>query len=117
MSKKTSKTLSPNEVVELATKLRNKLEQLGVARDKDEAIDEIPVHLADIYEICRAYQSLIDRLLVLRPSRREDTKTVFEGLEYNLYEHLPYHLKHLAKGLRRLLKQLEKPVRVARLKA
>ena len=106
MKNKTIKQLSPNEVVELASNLRNQLTRLGIQLETDESVDGIAVHLADIYEICRAYQSLIDQLLQ-SSTRKQDAKKLMQGVEYNLYEHLPYHMKQLSKGLRKLTKQLD----------
>ena len=106
MKDMTIKQLSTNEVVELASNLRNQLTRLGVQLEDDEAVDGMAVHLADIYEICRAYQSLIDQLLQ-SSTRKQDATKLMQGVEYNLYEHLPYHTKQLSKGLRKLTKQLD----------
>lgn len=106
MKKKTTKELSTKEVIELARNLRNQLTRLGVQLESDEAVDGVPVHLADIYEISRAYQSLIDRLLQ-STARKHDARNLIKEVEYNLYDHLPYHAKELSKGLRKLSKQLE----------
>lgn len=106
MKEKTIKQLSTSEVIELASNLRNQLTRLGVQLEYDEAVDGVAVHLADIYEICRAYQSLIDQLLK-SSVRKQDAKTLIKEVEYNLYEHLPYHMKQLSKGLRKLTKQLD----------
>ena len=106
MKKQILKELSTNEVIELASHLRNQLMRLGVQMENDEAVDGVAVHLADIYEICRAYQSAIDRFL--RPSAiKHDARNLINEVEYNLYDHLPYHLKQLSKGLRKLTKQLD----------
>ena len=106
MKKKTIKELSTKEVTELARNLRNQLTRLGVHLESDEAVDGVPVHLADIYEIARAYQSLIDRLLQ-SSARKQDARSLIKEVEYHLYDHLPYHIKGLSKGLRKLKKQLE----------
>jgi hypothetical protein len=66
--------------------------------EHDEAVDGVAVHLADIYEICRAYQSSIDRYLQ-SSTRKQDAKTFIKEVEYNLYEHLPLPHEAVVKGI------------------
>ncbi len=105
-SKRRRTSLTAKEVVDLASNLRNKLTQLGVKFDPDAPIDGVPVHLADIYEVSVTYQCLIDRLVELSPSQKEQAKNLVDQIDYHLYEHLPYHLKHLSKAFDDLMKHL-----------
>jgi DNA repair ATPase RecN len=100
--------LKTEEIVELASDLRNKLTQLGVNFKPNTNLDAVPVHLADIYEISIAYQYLIDELLEVRPSQKNEATQLTEQIHHHLYEHLPYHLKHLPKGLDDLTKRLKR---------
>lgn len=99
--------LKPDQVVELAANLRNKLTQLGIKFKPETDLDGVPVHLADIYEISLAYQSLIDELLELRPSEWRQAQLLIQQIDNHLYEHLRYHLKHLAKAIDDLTKGLK----------
>jgi len=103
--------LKSNQVVELATKVRNKLCQLGVKFKSDTVLDGVPVDLADIYEISVAYQSLINELVELSPSQRKQARLLIEQLHQHLYVHLPYHLKNLSKAMDDLTKGLNQTKR------
>lgn len=100
--------LKPNQVVELATNLRNKLTQLGIKFKPDTVLDGVPVHLADIYEISLAYQSLIDELLELRPSEWRQAQLLIEQIDNHLNEHLRYHLNHLSKAIDDLTEEVKR---------
>lgn len=99
--------LKPNQVVDLATNLRRKLTDLGIEFKPNTALDGVPVHLSDIYEISVAYQSFIDELVELPHTRRSQARLLIEQIDNQLYEHLPYHLKHLSKAIDDLTKGLE----------
>ena len=100
--------MQPAEVVKLAADLRNKLTKLGVNFKPDVPLDAVPVHLADIYEVSVAFQNLIDRLLDLPASRSKEATQLMEEIDHHLYDHLPYHLKHLPKGLDDLTRALKR---------
>jgi hypothetical protein len=103
--------LKSNQVVELATKVRNKLSQLGIKFKSDTVLDGVPVDLADIYEISVAYQCLINELVELSPSQRKQARHLIERLHQHLYVHLPYHLKNLSKAMDDLTKGLNQTKR------
>ena len=105
-SKQSRRPLKPNQVVELTTNVRSKLTHLGIEFKPNTVLDGVPVHLSDIYEISVAYQSLIDELLELPRTRRNQARLLIEQIDYHLYEHLPYHLKHLSKAIDDLMKGL-----------
>lgn len=66
--------LQPKQVVDLATNLRRKLTDLGIDFKPNTALDGVPVHLSDIYEISVAYQSFIDELVELPHTRRSQAR-------------------------------------------
>ena len=111
MIMKTKETLTPltsKEVVKLATAIRNKLAHFGVDLKKSDALDGLPVHLADTYEVCVAYTSMVRALLELKVSQINEATNLTEQIDYQLYDHLPYHLKRLLPGLRAFSKNLDK---------
>jgi hypothetical protein len=103
--------LNPNQVVELATRVRKKLIQLGIKFKPDTILDSVPVDFADIYEISVAYQSLIDELVELSPSQKKQAELLIEQIHQHLHVHLPYHLKNLAKAMDDLTKSLNQAER------
>lgn len=112
--KETPMELTPKEVVELATAIRNKLMHFGVDLKTSEALDGLPVHLTDTYEVCVAYTNIVRALLELRASQITEATNLTEQIEYHLYEHLPYHLKRLLPGLRAFSKNLNRHQRKSR---
>ena len=106
--------LNSDQVVELATNLRERLTQLGINFKPDTLLDGVPVHFADIYEGCIAYQSLIHDPLKLSPTERKQALLLTEQMDHQLYEHLPYHLKHLSKAIHDVTKGLKAPRRQAK---
>ena len=103
-----SRVPSSEELVELAGKLRSKLLEMDLDLQSNPLLDSVPIHLADVFEICANYQCLIERLLALpaHPPKAEVDRFV-DDIRYHLYEHLPYHLKRLAK----VLNDLKMPIR------
>ena len=100
--------LTAKEVVELASNLRKKLTQLGVDFKRDTPVDEVPVHLADIYEVSVVYQYLLNKLLEVPASRRKQAIQLIEQMDQHLCIHLPYHLKHLSKAFDDLTEDLNR---------
>ena len=87
------------------------LTDFGVELETSEALDGLPVHLADTYEICVAYTNIVDSFLELRASQITEAKNLTAQIDHQLYEHLPYHLKRLSPGLKAFSKKLDKPLR------
>lgn len=83
-SKQSRRPLKPNQVVELTTNVRSKLTHLGIEFKPNTVLDGVPVHLSDIYEISVAYQSLIDELLELPRTRRNQARLLIEQIDYHL---------------------------------
>jgi hypothetical protein len=106
--KETPTPLTPTQVVELATAIRNKLIHFGVDLEESEALDGLPVHLADTYEVCVAYTNIVRCFLELRVSQIIEAKNLTQQIDYQLSEHLPYHLKRLSQGLRAFSKSLNR---------
>lgn len=106
-TKETTVALTPKQVVELANELRDKLSSFGVDLTKKKALDGLPVHLADTYEVCFAYTQIVSSLLNLRADQIDEARNLTDQIEYHLYRHLPYHLKLLLPGLRAFSKNLD----------
>ena len=53
------------------------------------ALDGVPVHLLDIYEISVTYQCLIDELVELLHTRTSQARLLIEQIDHQLYEHIP----------------------------
>jgi hypothetical protein len=106
--KEAQNALTPKQVVELATTIRNKLIHFGVGLKTTEALDGLPVHLADTYEVCFAYTNIVRSLLDSHMDQITEVNNLTAQIEYHLYVHLPYHLKRLLPGLRAFSKSLNK---------
>ena len=105
-TKETTVALTPKQVVDLANEIRDKLSSFGVDLTKKKALDGLPVHLADTYEVCFAYTKIVSSLLNLRADQIDEAGNLTDQIEYHLYLHLPYHLKRLSPGLRAFSKNL-----------
>ncbi len=104
--KETPAALTPKQVVELANEIRDKLIHFGVEQKTSEALDGLPVHLADTYEVCLAYTNLIHSFLDLRADQIIEANNLTAEINFHLYIHLPFHLKRLSPGLRAFSKSL-----------
>ncbi len=75
---------------------------------RDTVLDSVPVDLADVYEVCRRYEELVEKLIAQqRPWTKARLLPLVNDIYDTLYIHLPYHHKRLSRGLRKLSVALE----------
>ena len=90
--------------VDIVKKLRSLLEGRLSAEIND---SEFFIDLADIYGISKFYICQINDILEERECSNDDITTTLDKINFELFDHLPYHLKSLRTLLSKTIEELE----------
>lgn len=98
--------VNAKRVVAIADKLRKNFIASEI-KLKNKNKDRLPVDLTDVYTICVECKFLIEELLKVENwTNTESLRKIVQGIEDQLYTHLPYHYKPLQKRLGKISEQI-----------
>ena len=99
------KTMRPDEIVELASNISLKLQELGI--DVNRKYAGMGADFADLYEASCKYQKVLNELLDTPTWDKKSIAKKLVTIQIELYQHFLWHLKELKRPLNKLIKALD----------